>query len=512
MDPTANSSNNPSKFRPCPSTPDSVSGGFAVIVLPEFALQAAVRLEKAWEGRPCVLLEERGRKAVAVQVDARARDGGVILGMTAPQVLARCPDAVLLERSPGREALARETLLSAAFTVSPRVEETEEGVCTIDLRGVPCKGLIDRARRLVLELEELGFNPRIGFGGNPLLALYAAREATPVLALEDESAFLAALPLEAADPPPRVAEILHQWGVKTLGTLTALPRDAIAKRLGEEGIALWDRAAGRCDRALRLTSLPEEFEETLELEHEMETLEPLLFVLRRLLGQLTLRLAAVYKVAEEVKLVLGLADESNYERRFRLPEPTRDPDLLFRMLHTHLENVRTESAIIRIHLWMQPCRPVAKQTDLFEATVKDVTGFADTLARLVAIAGSGNVGSPRLEPTHRPDAFRMESLQNTGSRDGSVASKPSRLIRPPMRRFRPPIPAHVRTRNGRPIDIESNVITGRIQNASGPWRLSGDWWDSRRWARDEWDVDLYEGGSYRLVREGRKWFVEGVYG
>src|SRR5690606_22461069 len=154
----------------------------------EFALQAAVRLEKAWEGRPCVLLEERGRKAVAVQVDARARDGGVILGMTAPQVLARCPDAVLLERSPGREALARETLLSAAFTVSPRVEETEEGVCTIDLRGVPCKGLIDRARRLVLELEKLGFDARIGFGGNPLLALYAAREATPVLALEDESA------------------------------------------------------------------------------------------------------------------------------------------------------------------------------------------------------------------------------------------------------------------------------------------------------------------------------------
>src|SRR5690606_22876082 len=103
----------------------------------------------------------------------------------------------------------------AAFTVSPRVEETEEDVCTIDLRGVPRKGLIDRAHRLVLELEKLGFDARIGFAGNPLLALYAARQAAPVLALEDEAAFLAALPLEAAGPPPRLAEILHQWGVTT---------------------------------------------------------------------------------------------------------------------------------------------------------------------------------------------------------------------------------------------------------------------------------------------------------
>lgn len=484
---------------------------FAVIVLPHFALQAAVQLEEGLEGRACVLMEEVGRKAIVAQVSPRAGEAGIVPGMTAPQAVARCPEAVLRARSPQGEELARQSLLAAAFTLSPRVEETAEGICTIDLKGAPQGDLPDRARRLVEELEKLGLEAKIGFGGNPLLALLAARRAKPVLAVGDEKTFLANLPLAAADPPPHLAAILHQWGVHTLGALAALPRQEIAARLGEEGIALWDRASGRGERVLRLTVLPEEFEEALDLEQEVETLEPLLFLLRRFIGQLALRLGAVYQVAEKVKLELGLSDDSIYERTFRLPEPSRDPELLFRMLHTHLEGVRTEFPIVRVYLWMKPCRPVSKQADLFEAAVKDAYGFADTLARLVAVVGSGNVGSPRLEPTHRPDAFRLEALADVGpeAKPGDEVPGEKKV---PMRRFRPTVPAQVWMEEGRPAYVRSTVIIGRIQDARGPWRLSGNWWDRSRWVRDEWDIELVRGGRYRLVREGKAWVLEGEYG
>lgn len=483
--------------------------GFAVLFLPDFALQASMRMEDL-EGQASVLMEEIGRKVVAVQMNAKARNSGVVLGMTVSQVLARSPEAIVRRRSPQGEELARELLVAAAFTFSPRVEETAEGICTIDLTGVPREGRIARAEGLVEELGRIGLVARVGFGSHPLLAFFAAKRAKPVLAVANEKEFLAGLPLEDADPPSRIREILHQWGVHTLGALAALPREEIANRLGEEGIALWDRANGRGERVLRLTVLPEKFEETIELEEGLERLEPLLFLLRRLLGQLTLRLAANWKVAEEVKLTLGLSDESSCERVFRLPEPSRNPELLFRMLHTYLEEVRTDYPIVKIDLWMKPCAPVVKQSDLFESTIKDVHSFADTLARLATIVGPENVGSPRLEPTHRPDAFRLEPLADVGAYQKPAERQfVDSFEKPPLRRYRPPVPARVWLEKGRPVHLQSVVASGPIQAASGPWRLSGNWWEPLRWTRDEWDIELLRGGCYRLVREQKAWFVEG---
>lgn len=485
---------------------------FSVIYSPDLALQAAVRMESLPSGKPVALLEEVGKKSAVTQMSASARAAGVRLGMTAPQAIARCGEVVLRSRTATGDEAAREVLTTAAFTLSPRVEETEEEVRTIDLRGVEMEGFAARGEKLVEELEKLGLAVRIGAGGNPLLALLAARWADPVLVVTDDRSFLAELPVAAADPSARMADILEQWGVRTLGALSRLPRHQVARRLGVEGIALWDRACGRGERVLRLATLPEKFEEHLELEHEVETLEPLLFLLRRFIGQLSMRLETAYRVAEEVSLELELADGSRYERSFRLPEPTREAEVLFRMLHTHLEGVRTEFGIVSVGLRIVPCRPVSKQQDLFSAALKDPYEFSETMARLVAVAGSGNVGSPRLEPTHRPDAFRLEPLGEIQGKWEKEKASPVWAEGLPMWRYRPPVRVRVRVERGRPVAVDSRILAGGIRQVRGPWRLSGDWWEPRRWAREEWDVEMESGGIYRLVREKGEWFLEGTYG
>lgn len=482
---------------------------FAAIWVPDFELQAVGRLEKSLEGRPLALLEEAGRKVVIGSVDARARAGGVCPGMTAAQAVARCPDVVLRSRSPEAMRSGGDVLLAMAFTLSPRVEKTAEGLCTIDLRGTSGGRLRGRGERLAAELGKLGFDVRVGFAKNPLLAFFAARRADPVLEVSDAEGFLRDLPVAVAEPSAKLADILRQWGIRTFGALTALSREDVAKRLGSEGIALWDRACGHGKRVLRLAALPEVFEERLELEYEVETLEPLLFVLRRFVDQLALRLRAGHRVAGEVRLELKLTDGSCYDRTFRLPEPTGNPNLLFRMLQTHLEGVRTEFPIVEIYLRAEPCRPVSCQQDLFEAAVKDPHAFADTLARLVAVVGSGNVGSPRLMPTHRPDAFRLVPLATI--EPGAEGVETGNGM-PSMRRFRPPLVARVLCEEGCPVHVSTNGIYGRIRQAVGPWRLSGNWWEPTWWSRDEWDVGLENGGRYRLVRERKQWFLEGEYG
>ena len=158
--------------------------------------------------------------------------------------------------------------------------------------------------------------------------------------------------------------VLHKWGIHTLGQLAALDKEQLGARLGPEAIRMWERANGRSNRLLKLIRPPESFQESFEFEREIETAEPLLFMLRRFLEQLAVRLGAIYLVAKELTLRITFANsrqdeaavggKQSYERVFKIPQPTNDIDLLFRMLHTHLENFKSEHAITAVSLDAQP--------------------------------------------------------------------------------------------------------------------------------------------------------------
>src|SRR2546423_7102145 len=122
------------------------------------------------------------------------------------------------------------------------------------------------------------------------------------------SGWSAVLPTRSAKEIERTREIdrllaiLHQWGIHTVGQLAKLERNDLAARLGGRAIELWERANGRSQRMLKLISPPEIFAESFEFENEIETSEPLLFMLRRFLQQLATRLSAIYLVAQELRL------------------------------------------------------------------------------------------------------------------------------------------------------------------------------------------------------------------
>src|SRR5947199_9300850 len=107
--------------------------------------------------------------------------------------------------------------------------------------------------------------------------------------------------------------ILHKWGIHTIGQLAALGKEQLSARLGPEAVRIWERANGRSNRLLKLIRPPESFQESFEFEREIETAEPLLFMLRRFLEQLTVRLAAIYLVAKELTLRITFANSRQDE-------------------------------------------------------------------------------------------------------------------------------------------------------------------------------------------------------
>lgn len=495
---------------------------FAVLHIADFALHAALRFEPKAAGRPAALLDDSSRKAVVLACNAVARAEGVDTGQTAAQALAHCGGLMLQTRQSAAEADAQATLLAAAFAVSPKVEATAPGTCTADVRGLDAARQRILLRASVQRLVTFGLPTTGGLAATPLLALYAARNRhvcrdgpPPVIVVEDAAAFLAPLPLAMAEPEPDLAEVLNAWGVHTLGQLTTLPKAEVAHRLGPRGLALWERAAGETTRVLRLVSPPQQFVAAMEFEHEVETLEPLLFILRRFVDRLALEIEAAHLAAVRLILKLKLVDGTAHVRTFRLPEPTQKGDVLFRVLHTHLEQLRTESPVVAAGLRVKADRSPVRQRGLFETELDDPHGFAETLARVGALlpgnSGSDAVGTPRVLDSHRPDAVIMEPPPTVVPPTQPTAPRllPLGL---PLRRFRPPLAARVALENGRPASVWSQQVRGMIADWRGPWFGAGDWWEAgRAWEREEWDVEFSGGGLYRLMRTPAGWFVEGEY-
>src|SRR6202022_2100532 len=282
-----------------------------------------------------------------------------------------------------------------------------------------------------------------------------------------------------------ILAILHKWGIHSLGQLAALDKEELRNRLGADAVRLLERGNGTATRLLKFVQPPEAFDESFEFDHEIETAEPLLFMLRRFLEQLALRLSAIYLVAKELTLVISFSNKQTYERVFKIPQPTNDVDLLFRMLQTHLENFKSEHPIVAVALTAQPIRPASQQFGLFETALRNPQQLYETLARLSALLGTDRVGTPVLEETHRPDAFRMEtfdwSLGGTTFRSSSYSSDVQKhvppVLRPALRRFRPAATASIFTSKDR--HLQSGKIAGKVIDQSGPFLFSGNWWDEK---------------------------------
>jgi protein ImuB len=450
---------------------------FACIHVPNFPLQAAIRIDEEVHEQAVAILDGTFPLLTIIALSPKAIQKGLHIGMTKTQ--AELFDVKLLHRSLAQETAAHQALLDCALAISPRVEDTHgppNGIgdtVILDTGGLerlyrsPEK-ITQRIKRLA---QQLSLDVNIGIAENPEAALLAARGFSGITIIPPgcESKSLGPLPIGILPISSELQETLEIWGVHTLQALSVLPEVGLVKRLGQEGKRFQDLARGTHRRILVPLEPELKFEESMELEAPLELLEPLTFILARLLKQLCTRLLARSLATDKLKLTLELevpspvisqdkllsnplrgvvnslapvAGEdgqrlgegaigelsefvSTFPRQggttvgssplrhstvLSLPVPTRDSKVLLKLFQLELESHLPEAPVRSIFLKAEATSPRTAQRELFLPSGPEPEKLEITLAKISAVVGRDRVGSPVLLNTHRPDSFQVKKF------------------------------------------------------------------------------------------------------
>src|SRR2546426_12756059 len=162
---------------------------FATIYLPNFYLQAAMRHQPELCAKPVALIEEQEKKPVIIQLNDAAEKAGICKGMTPSQALARSLQVVIKVRIRQQEKSIQEILLHYAFTLSPFVEATAPGICTIQFTDH--RELTAKLSRVIEQLAKCEIAAQAGIAHSPDTSFLAAHLARPILHIDDAKEFLA---------------------------------------------------------------------------------------------------------------------------------------------------------------------------------------------------------------------------------------------------------------------------------------------------------------------------------
>jgi protein ImuB len=504
---------------------------FACVYIPDFLVQAVVRGQPSLGKSALALISGAPPLWNVVAANPAAFAAGIQLGMTKAQVAqfgnvvgaqdtrARSNVQICM-RSESQEKAAHAALLDAAWSVSPRVEDTASDTIVLDLNGLASLLGTDEhiARELARRVAAIGLAARVAVAENIEVAIHAARGFPGITLIPEgeERQRLGVLPVGVLTTETETLEIFERWGVETFRALAALPVLQLSERLGQEGVRLSELARGIRQRSLVLAQASSTFSEEMELDDAVEELEPLSFLLGRLLDQLCARLEARALAVRAVRIRFDLQpsfekdfqtlqedvrtkpEVKHYDKVLALPVPMRNAKTLLKLLRLQLQGDPPSAPIQKIYMTADAAGARVTQNGLFVPSGPDPEKLEVTIARLAKLVGEGNLGCAELVDSHRPESFRMtrfvvvnEQNKRRGKRELKVKeNSDAGATITALRVLRPPQAVRVELQNEQPGKVYLRGMRGEVVAASGPWRSSGDWWQEDAWQQDEWDLEI----------------------
>jgi len=507
----------------------------ACVDLSGFPLQLLLKRHPEWRSRPVVVVAQDRPQAEVLWVNGAARRVGVVPGMRYAQGLSLCRTlhAGVVDEVEVEGGIQQVTRLLQGYSPEVEANREEPGVFWVNASGLlSLYGSLEAwGREVRAALEEAGYRSRVVVGFTRH-ATYAVARAGPALGLEpvhvfseveQERGWTRRVPLESLGIPPDLQVVLSRLNIRTVGDFLDLPARMVRRRLGAAAYHEYRRFSGFREAPFVPEPHPVPLTDAVDLDEPVEQVEPLVYLVGRLLEGLVRRLGVRDLAVAEVGVELtyerrreGTAEalqRAAFERRLvervRPGAPTLQVERLLELVRLRLESTRLDAGVVRVRVGVRGVKGDREQLQLFAARRRRDLAAADrAVARIRAECGDPAVVVARLRDGYLPEtAFEWVPLRRV------TIPRPVRGYRRQMVRriFSTPDPLPPRARRDPDGWLLRGAGHGHVVDTVGPFIVSGAWWQTPV-HREYYFAETRDGSIFWIYhdRPGRRWFLQGT--
>jgi protein ImuB len=508
----------------------------ACVLIPDFPLVVQLKEHPDLFGKPVILVEKESNRSKVSHANLQAESEGVSLGMTVIQAKNVCPHVCILIREEKREQQRFDELLVKLQRFSPFIEEAKPGIVYLDVSGFkrtyPREGNL--AEKLIYFVKAIGYPVKVGMAGNKFTSLVGASiseiNSYTIVSNGEDKEFLQSQVIQLLPIDQEMYEKLYRLGIKTMGQFRILPDQEVAERFGSEGVRLLKLARGEDDETLKPKIFNEKDTQARDFDSPLETQIGILFYVNSILEKQLNDLAKKGLACEELLVILKTEDKSEIPIHLSLAQGSNNPKAFIELLRLELEKITLLTSVQEIQVIIQITSLLSyEQLTLYHK--KEPNLLSQKLIQLKRILGDGNILSPQILSSHKPERkFRMVSYtqpkdQNSKEKTKNKKSNKNPLFDPlelsfgfsqnvifGLRLYNPPKPATVRAENGIINFVIADSWYGEVVRQTGPWEISGEWWNES-YDRCYFEIELSEGEQYLIFFENssKRWFLQGIF-
>jgi protein ImuB len=515
-------------------------------------LRLSNRRNSGWpaEAIPFATVADAAGRRLLAAVNPAATAAGLAQGMPLADALSFFPGLATAAAEPAEDAAALRRLAEWCGRYSPWTAPDGTDGVRMEITGSAhlWGGEAALAADLMARLDRRHITGRIAIADTLGAAWATAHFAeagrdSVVMPPGDCRTVLAPLPVEALRLDPATVHGLRRVGLKRVGDLYAMPRDALACRFGETVTRRLDQALD--DLPEPISPLGETPIRRVRLSFAEPIADPadLLCATERLVADLVPRLAREGMGARRLDLAFHRVDGRVERIRLGTARPSRDPRHLTRLFKERLDTIDPGLGVEDMILAAFAVEPLpAGQLDMagHQAGEGMGGGIAPLLDRLGNRLGLAAVSRFETRESHIPERASVRvpisvapakagAQEQLSSRPGPLdpslrgddeggSPRPIRLFDPPE-----PIEAFWLLPDDPPFRFTWRRRGHRVMRADGPERIADEWWRPEGSAaidaiRDYYRVEDEEGRRFWLFRLGfhggdrePRWFVHGLF-
>jgi protein ImuB len=316
------------------------------------------------------------------------------------------------------------------------------------------------------------------------------------------------LPLHDLPIEQDTLNVFSELGIRKVEDLLTIPKEDLVTRYGRGFVDVIDTIEQKGASLLTPNVKESRVSWSYDLDFPVEDFEQLIFILNHGLEKLFEQVSYAGFSTEHLNIVFKLKAKPEKAYGIKTSFPTLERAFWLKLINLRASLDPPEAGIIGVSVVAYFTKPRPSQRGLYAVSRPEPESLLLTVNKLKKLVGEENVGVPVIVDQRLAEAFALDADAMPNGRERLEVRHEKAVIA--FNYFHPPIRAEVLVREGRLVFVRTQSFSGHVKEYSGVWKSNSKWWD-KPWRTQEWDVEIENGGVYRLCKAGKEWFLAGEY-